>query len=89
LVWHEVNSLPVVELEGTVICHGIVTDITERLEAEQKLLKVNRLYSFISQINQVIVRTNEEIFKEACTIAIEVGKFKMAWVGLIDPKQIK
>jgi hypothetical protein len=55
LVWHEVNSLPVVELEGTVICHGIVTDITERLEAEQKLLKVNRLYSFISQINQVIV----------------------------------
>jgi hypothetical protein len=62
LVWHEVNSLPVVELEGTVICHGIVTDITERLEAEQKLLKVNRLYSFISQINQVIVRaTNEEM----------------------------
>jgi hypothetical protein len=61
LVWHEVNSF-VVELEGTVICHGIVTDITERLEAEQKLLKVNRLYSFISQINQVIVRaTNEEM----------------------------
>jgi hypothetical protein len=60
LVWHEVNSLPVVE--ETVICHGIVTDITERLEAEQKLLKVNRLYSFISQINQVIVRaTNEEM----------------------------
>jgi hypothetical protein len=39
LVWHEVNSLPVVELEGTVICHGIVTDITERLEAEQNCLK--------------------------------------------------
>jgi hypothetical protein len=59
LVWHEVNSFVV---EETVICHGIVTDITERLEAEQKLLKVNRLYSFISQINQVIVRaTNEEM----------------------------
>jgi hypothetical protein len=39
LVWHEVNSLPVVELEGTVICHGIVTDITERLEEEQNCLK--------------------------------------------------
>jgi PAS domain S-box-containing protein len=91
LVWHEVNSLPVVELEGTVICHGIVTDITERLEEEQKLLKVNRLYSFISQINQVIVRaTNEEmLFKEACTIALEVGKFKMAWIGLIDSKTEK
>jgi hypothetical protein len=52
--------LPVVELEGTVICHGIVTDITELRSS--KLLKVNRLYSFISQINQVIVRaTNEEM----------------------------
>jgi predicted transcriptional regulator len=39
LVWHEVNSLPVVELEGTVICHGIVTDIIERLEEEQNRLK--------------------------------------------------
>ncbi|WP_016989795.1 PAS domain S-box protein [Flavobacterium sp. ACAM 123] len=88
LVWHEVNSLPVVELEGTVICHGIVTDITERIEEEHKLLKVNRLYSFISQINQLIVRaTNEEtLFKEACTIALEVGKFEMAWIGLIDSK---
>jgi hypothetical protein len=33
-------NLPVVEPSGTVICHGIVTDITERIEAEQKLLKL-------------------------------------------------
>jgi hypothetical protein len=53
-VWHEVNSLPVVEpLEP--ICHGIVTDITERIEAEQKIIKANRLYLFISEINQMIV----------------------------------
>lgn len=86
LVWHEVNSLPVVEPEGTVICHGIVTDITERIEAKQKLLKANRLYLFISQINQMIVRTNnqETLFREACNIAVDLGKFKMAWIGLID-----
>ncbi|CAM3065943.1 PAS domain S-box protein [Flavobacterium frigoris] len=91
LVWHEVNSLPVVEAEGTVICHGIVTDITERLQEEQKLVKVNRLYSFISRINQVIVRaTNEEmLFKEACTIAVEVGKFRMAWIGLHEENTAK
>ncbi|MFV8328001.1 PAS domain S-box protein [Flavobacterium sp. ZS1P14] len=86
LVWHEMNSLPVVELEGTVICHGIITDITERVEAEQKLIKANRLYLFISQINQMIVRTTDEqtLFKEACTIAVELGKFKMAWIGMVD-----
>jgi hypothetical protein len=33
----------------------------------------------------MIVRTTDEaLFKEACTIAVERGKFKMAWIGLID-----
>ncbi|UQD56601.1 PAS domain S-box protein [Flavobacterium sp. K5-23] len=86
LVWHEVNSLPVLEPEGTVICHGIITDITERIEAKQKLIKANRLYLFISQINQMIVHVTDEkeLFKQACTIAVEIGKFKMVWIGLID-----
>ena len=86
LVWHEVNSLPVVEPEGTVICHGIITDITDRIRVEEKLMKANRLYFFISQINQMIVRTPDEetLFREACTIAVHLGKFKMAWIGLVD-----
>ncbi|MGO4817710.1 PAS domain S-box protein [Flavobacterium sp. W22_SRS_FP1] len=39
LVWHDVNSLPVVEPEGTVICHGTVTDITERKITEELIIK--------------------------------------------------
>lgn len=86
LVWHDMNSLPVVEPEGTVICHGIITDITETIVARQKLVKANRLYSFISQINQMIVRTTDQetLFTEACTTAVNFGKFRMAWIGLID-----
>ncbi len=89
LIWHRVNSLPVKEAEGTVICHGIITDVTDRVVAEQKILKANRLYSFISQMNQMIVRsTNQEnLFKDACAIAVEQGKFKMAWIGLHDSKE--
>lgn len=88
LVWHEVNSLPVVEPEGTVICHGIITDVTDRILAEQKIIKANRLYFFISQINQMIVRTTDEqtLFREACDIAVNLGKFRMAWIGLVDFK---
>ncbi|TDD95905.1 PAS domain S-box protein [Flavobacterium cellulosilyticum] len=87
LVWHEVNSLPVVEPDGSVICHGIITDISERIEVKQKLQKANRLYFFISQINQMIVRTidQETLFREACTIAVDLGGFKMSWIGLVDP----
>ncbi|MGF2411364.1 PAS domain S-box protein [Ferruginibacter sp.] len=91
LVWHEVNSLPVEESGGDVVCHGIIMDITERKSAEQKVIKANRLYFFISQINQMIVRTTDEItlFNEVCRIAVELGKFRMAWIGMIDEQTKK
>ncbi len=68
---------------------GIITnlrDISERKKAEQKILKANRLYSVISHINQMIVHTRDEatLFKAACQIAVTEGKFRMAWIGMID-----
>lgn len=91
LVWHNVHSLPVIEQEGTVICHGIVTDVTYRIHAEQKIIRANRLYLFISQINQMIVRTKDQktLFSGACSIAVTLGNFKMAWIGLVDSESNK
>ena len=65
---------------------GITTDITDRKNAEAEIIKIDRLYSFISRINQMIVRTTDEatLFNEACRIAVETGNFKMAWIGMID-----
>jgi two-component system sensor histidine kinase UhpB len=57
-------------------------------KAEEKIIKANRLFFVISQINQMIARTTDEksLFKETCKIAIESGKFKMAWIGITDDK---
>ena len=84
LVWHEVNSLPVVEDDGSVVCHGVITDITKSVLAKAKIRKANRLYLFLSQISQMIVRTTDQqaLFQEACSIAVNCGQFKMAWIGL-------
>ncbi|WPR71030.1 PAS domain S-box protein [Flavobacterium sp. NG2] len=86
IVWHEVHSLPVLEPDGSVICHGIITDITQKVNATLKLEKSRRLYYFISQINQMIVQTTdqESLFRNACDIAVNIGKFKMACIGLLD-----
>lgn len=61
-------------------------DITAQKEAEEKNIRTTRLYFFISQINQMIVKTKDEatLFREACQIAVGIGKFRMAWIGLID-----
>ena len=58
----------------------------ERSDAEEKMVHANRLYAFISQINQAIVRSTDQqtVFREACNIALEFGRFRAAWIGLLD-----
>lgn len=64
----------------------IFRDITESKLAAQKIEYANRLYAFISQINQTIAHSRDEqtVFKNTCRIAIEYGKFKAAWIGILD-----
>jgi len=85
--WYEAvvtNMLHDPEIGGIV---DNFRDVTDRVIAEEKMINANRLYAFVSAINQTLVHAENEqgIFKEACRIAIEYGKFKMAWIGLLDP----
>ena len=61
-------------------------DITERREAERKIKRLNRVYAMLSGINTLIVRVRdrEELFREACRIAVEHGHFRIAWIGRVD-----
>ncbi len=65
---------------------GTVHDITERKKAEERILYLNRVYAVMSGITTLIVhvRTREELFREACRIAVEAGGFRMAWIGIAD-----
>lgn len=85
-IWLEGNSIPTRDPSGATLWHGVIIDITERKIAEKKIIKASRLYLFISQMNQMIVRVTDQksLFIEACTIAVELGKFKMAWIGMVD-----
>jgi PAS domain S-box-containing protein len=63
-----------------------LSDITLRKQAEAHTQKLNRLYNTLSQVNQSIVHADErdKLFHEICRVAIEFGKYRMAWIGLID-----
>lgn len=67
---------------------GISRDITDRKRAEEQILRQNRIYAVLSDINQAIVRIHEQgtLLDEACRIAVEKGKFRMAWIGRADTK---
>jgi diguanylate cyclase (GGDEF)-like protein/PAS domain S-box-containing protein len=69
---------------------SIGEDITEQKLAEIRIKRMNRVFAVLSGINALIVRVRDrdELFNEACRIAVEVGAFKMAWIGVIDPQTL-
>lgn len=74
------------EIDNAIYYQSIVRDITERRQTAEKIDRLNKMYSLLSQINQAIVRADEKekLFNEVCEIAIRFGKFNFAWLGLID-----
>ncbi|HUX25213.1 MAG TPA: GAF domain-containing protein, partial [Burkholderiales bacterium] len=64
----------------------IARDITLQKEHEKRITRLNRVYAVLSGINTTIVRTRDrqELFDDACRIAVEQGKFRLVWIGLLD-----
>lgn len=65
---------------------GLTDSLKENRISKEKLEKANQLYQFISQINQTIVHVKdmETLFNKSCSIALEFGKYKIAWIGKFD-----
>ena len=65
---------------------ALTAEIAERKRAEARITRLNRVYAVLSGINTTIVRVREpqELFDEACRIAVEHGKFSFAWIGTLD-----
>jgi diguanylate cyclase (GGDEF)-like protein len=55
-------------------------------ESQARLRRLTRVYAVLSGINGIIVRVRDrnELFREACRIAVESGQLPMAWIGLVD-----
>jgi PAS domain S-box-containing protein len=66
---------------------SVIRDIGERQEAEQRILRLNRMLRTLSEINQLMLRgrTAAQVLQEACEIAVEHGGFELAWIGVEQP----
>lgn len=62
-------------------------DVTERLLAQDKIMRLSRIYAVSSGVNAAIARihTRDALFDEVCRIAVHVGAFKTAWIGAFEP----
>lgn len=60
----------------------------ERRRANDTIIHLNRLYSVLSRTNRAVIHIHDRqaLLTEACRIAVEEGKFLMAWIGMVDTK---
>jgi diguanylate cyclase (GGDEF)-like protein/PAS domain S-box-containing protein len=84
--WRLGQSQPEKLEDGSVLWHGFITDITERKSADIRIVRLKQLYQALSEVNQAIVRMeqNSELFPLVCRCAVVFGGMKMAWVGQLD-----
>ena len=70
---------------------GMAEDITERKKAEINIAFLNRVHALLSGINSLIVRVHDrnELFREACRIAVEAGGFRMSLLAILDKNTMK
>lgn len=82
-----VISEPEINENGKVITlHGIIQDVTERKEQENKILRLNHLYAMLSEINSLIVHSTHasELLQNTCEIIAKSGGFSAVRIDLIN-----
>lgn len=77
------NRLPT----GSTLLDGVALDESEQAQAAGEILRDSQLYDMVSKLNQMLIRarTKLEIYQGTCQIAVDTGRFMMAWIGVIDP----
>jgi diguanylate cyclase (GGDEF)-like protein/PAS domain S-box-containing protein len=65
---------------------SIGEDVTERKRAEDRIAYLLRVNATLSGINTLIVRVRarDELFRQACRIAVAQGGFLLAVIGILD-----
>jgi len=62
---------------------GGMTDLTHQKQAQLELARSHRALQMLSSCNELLIRASDEkaLLSEVCRLAVQVGGYRMAWVG--------
>jgi len=85
--WIQTRGRTAKDASGKVVrMDGISRDVTERRLQAHKIAQLSRISALLGGIMTTLTRarTREELFREACRIAVQEGGFGIAWIGVLD-----
>ncbi len=86
--WLKFNVDPILDdsgqIEGAVF---IISDVTERQRATEKINNLNTLLQAIKNINEALLRVKDEkeLFQQTCNLLGMVPYVRFTWIGLVQP----
>jgi PAS domain S-box-containing protein/diguanylate cyclase (GGDEF)-like protein len=84
-------SLSPLKTEDGLWISGVIRDISERKEQESRITRLSRIHTVLAGINNAIVRIRDRqrFLDEVCRIAVEDGQFAAAWIGMLNPENLR
>ena len=81
----EISSHPLA-YHGRACKFVLAHDVTDRVQSQRKIARLNRVYALLSGINSAIVRIRDRdaLFKEACRLATVEGGFITACIDMVE-----
>jgi diguanylate cyclase (GGDEF)-like protein/PAS domain S-box-containing protein len=81
----EISSHPLA-YHGRLCKFVLAHDVTDRIQSQRKIARLNRVYALLSGINSAIVRIRDRdaLFKEACRLATVEGGFVTACIDMVE-----
>lgn len=79
------SSVRLVNIAGGKYYQAILRDITERKEAEREQQRLNRALRLLGYCNAALAHAESEAqLGDICKLIVEVGGYRMAWVGYAE-----
>lgn len=66
---------------------GVIRDITARKQEEERIARLNRAQAILAGVDHaiVLIKDRQKLLKEICRLVVEIGGFKLAWIGMVAP----
>jgi PAS domain S-box-containing protein len=86
--WILLRTFPVLDADSeSSRVVGTAKDVTQHRRAAARFEQLNRVDAVLRSIKALLVpvASRDELFNEACRLAVEFGQFALAWIGWLNP----